>query len=274
MATSESSATDSLADRGWSGDVVGGAVTAVLGLIHVFGLQVGGAVGFLLLLVVWPMIGFGSYRSRAVVIEAFILGLSTGTVCITSCAPSAVPLLVSRDWSFRRNAAGTGLYFAGRLVGYLVFGLVAGATGAFVQGYIGPRLEIQLSAIAYLLTGVLLLAEGLYCNAPKLRACRCMYRRYPWTGSLFGFGLLSGLHFCPPFFAAAMRVFSNDLGALGGAAFFLFFFLGTSLFFIPLLAVPFVNRRRVVRMIAQMSLLLMGVYFTFMLGVFRLGGVS
>lgn len=59
MATIESGTTDRLMERGWSGDVVGGAVTAVLGLLHVFGLQVGGAIGFLLLLVVWPLIGGG-----------------------------------------------------------------------------------------------------------------------------------------------------------------------------------------------------------------------
>lgn len=44
-------------------DVVGGGVIAVLGLLHVFGLQLGGTVGFVALLVGWPLVG-GSVASR------------------------------------------------------------------------------------------------------------------------------------------------------------------------------------------------------------------
>lgn len=41
----------------WSPDVTGGAVVALLGLFHVFVLQVGGIGGFLALLVGWPLVG-------------------------------------------------------------------------------------------------------------------------------------------------------------------------------------------------------------------------
>lgn len=44
-------------------DVVGGSVAAVLGLVHVFGLQLGGLVGFAALLFGWPLVG-GSVASR------------------------------------------------------------------------------------------------------------------------------------------------------------------------------------------------------------------
>lgn len=46
-----------------SPDVVGGLVIAVLGLIHVFGLQMGGTVGFAVLLIGWPLVG-GSVAAR------------------------------------------------------------------------------------------------------------------------------------------------------------------------------------------------------------------
>ncbi|SDX95988.1 hypothetical protein [Halobellus clavatus] len=39
-----------------SADVVGGGVLALLGLLHLFGLGLGGVVGFLALLVGWPLI--------------------------------------------------------------------------------------------------------------------------------------------------------------------------------------------------------------------------
>lgn len=40
-----------------SASAVGGAVIAVLGLLHLFVAQVGGVLGVLLLIVVWPLVG-------------------------------------------------------------------------------------------------------------------------------------------------------------------------------------------------------------------------
>lgn len=42
---------------GPNSDVIGGVVTAVLGLLHLFVLQIGGTVGVLLLFVAWPLVG-------------------------------------------------------------------------------------------------------------------------------------------------------------------------------------------------------------------------
>ncbi|WP_435126900.1 hypothetical protein [Halobaculum sp. D14] len=44
-------------------DVIGGGVVALLGLLHVFVLQVGDVVGFAVLLVGWPLVG-GSVADR------------------------------------------------------------------------------------------------------------------------------------------------------------------------------------------------------------------
>ncbi|WP_336025100.1 hypothetical protein [Halobellus salinisoli] len=44
-------------------DVVGAAVITVLGLLHLFGLQVGGVIGYLVLLIGWPLIG-GTVAAR------------------------------------------------------------------------------------------------------------------------------------------------------------------------------------------------------------------
>lgn len=42
---------------GIRGDLVGGTVVAILGLLHLYLLQVGGVLGGLLLFVVWPLLG-------------------------------------------------------------------------------------------------------------------------------------------------------------------------------------------------------------------------
>jgi hypothetical protein len=63
MATTDSAVDGQLENLGWSGDVVGGALITVLGLLHLFGLQLGGWLGFVLLLGVWPMLG-GAVAAR------------------------------------------------------------------------------------------------------------------------------------------------------------------------------------------------------------------
>lgn len=61
----------------WSPDVAGGAVVALLGLLHVFVLQVGGLGGFLALLVGWPLVG-GVVAARLAPAEARLRGALAG----------------------------------------------------------------------------------------------------------------------------------------------------------------------------------------------------
>lgn len=63
MATQATDIVGGVRARELSGDVVGGAIVALLGLVHLFGLQFGGGLGFFLLLVVWPFLG-GAIAAR------------------------------------------------------------------------------------------------------------------------------------------------------------------------------------------------------------------
>jgi|GEM_PF-5839446 len=49
-----------------SADIVGGAVIAVLGIVHLFAVQLGGFIGYAALLVGWPLIG-GTVAARLAV---------------------------------------------------------------------------------------------------------------------------------------------------------------------------------------------------------------
>lgn len=98
MATTDSAVDGQLENLGWSGDVVGGALITVLGLVHLFGLQLGGGLGFALLLGVWPMLG-GAVAARvarrrgskdwgtaSVVAGAFAAAVVTVVVFLTGVA--------------------------------------------------------------------------------------------------------------------------------------------------------------------------------------------
>lgn len=63
MANNELSQLNSSGPLGITGDVIGGAILALLGLFHLFILEIDGIVGGILLLFIWPLLAgaFGTY---------------------------------------------------------------------------------------------------------------------------------------------------------------------------------------------------------------------
>ncbi len=208
--------------------------------------------------------------------EAFILGLSSGTFCATACAPVALPFLSSRPEAKRPyagNALLVALFLGGRLAGYIAVGAALGVIGAYALSYVDPEFSRVLSRIVFTASGVLMIAAGLAESAFKSGICPLLRKVWrPGIGA-FAFGLLTGASVCPPFFAAAARVFAAPsarglAAALSGAGYFVFFFLGTSVWILPLLALPAIlGRSPLPRFIARSAMVMIGVYFLLIIGL-------
>ncbi len=202
--------------------------------------------------------------------EALLLGLSTGTYCAMYCAPVAIPFLFSEEIrSARHNALLVTLFLLGRFVAYVGVGFLLGTVGAYATGYLDPQLQHRLGSVAFTVTGAIMLASGLMHNFPHWKACRLYSKAYrPARGALI-YGFLTGINLCPPFFAAATRVFGSASGP-DGALYFLLFFIGTSVYFLPLLGVHRLRRHMgTIRMISRLTLVLLGGYFLLFLGIAR-----
>jgi hypothetical protein len=76
-------------------------------------------------------------------------------------------------------------------------------------------------------------------------------------------GFLAGVNLCPPFLLAVTTVVGVG-GVLRGALFFSVFFVGTSVWLVPLLAVAPVARLASVRFAARVASVLAGGYFIFL----------
>ncbi len=202
--------------------------------------------------------------------EAFLLGLSSGSYCAVACAPVALPFLFAREpvaMPYSHHAALLALFLLGRLLAYLAVGAALGSIGAYAAKYVEPGFSRALARAAYALTGAFMVAWGLTEGFPTARACMTARRVWKPGMSAFVFGALTGASICPPFFAAAARVFSGS-SALAGALYFLFFFLGTSLWLLPLLGVPALARRSsLLRFIARSTMIMLGVYFLLVIGL-------
>jgi len=185
------------------------------------------------------------------VINGFLLGLSTGIFCLSYCAPIFLPQLMSQ----KDKLKGWGVFIKfnlGRLVAYIIFGAVFGWLGAehhsqFLQ-YFTRWIIIILS--------ILLILYGLGLTLPKLKWCA-------WTKKIqlpFVSGFLLGINICPPFLLALTYNF-QQAGIISGVIFFIMFFIGTTVYLIPLTFFGLLTNKKWIRQSARLAAIIVGLIF-------------
>ncbi len=199
--------------------------------------------------------------------SGFLLGLASGTSCLAFCAPVLVPYLVAEGRGAWRSVPLLARFLVGRLLGYLLFGLAAGLAGSMVTR--GPRREVGFG-LAFLALAALLIWYGFGRSSRPNAGCVAdgrtrALRRWAarWPGALpVLLGLLTGLNLCPPF-ALAIAGAAERGGAGASVWFFTTFFLGTSVFFVPLPGLGGLRRFQTLRLVARVAGGVVGVYFAY-----------
>lgn len=201
-----------------------------------------------------------------------MLGLANGGVCLAYCLPVLFPVLLGQRESTLANIKTLARFLCGRLAGYLLIGLLAGFLGQALLK--GPMREAILG-VAYLALAVVMLFYGLsrpveVCAGKVLGGpvARLFWR---WPAVLPGLlGLLTGLNLCPPFMLAATRAAGTGSPA-GGAFFFLSFFMGTSLYFLPTPFVGFLARVPSMATIGRLAAAVAALFYLYQ-GIIMAGG--
>jgi len=199
--------------------------------------------------------------------EAFLLGLSTGTYCAVSCAPVMLPFLFSQTGEFKNNTVYIIRFMLGRLAGYIFVGAILGVTGTLAMEQMPVRYYAIITASAYMVIGLLMLLTGIFYFAKGSLVCRAIGRRLTPQLNAVVLGILTGINFCPPFFAAAARVLSYRQ-PLNGVLYFIFFYMGTSIFLLPLFGIPVVRKHlNEIRIVARITTVILGIYFFIIAGL-------
>ena len=207
------------------------------------------------------------------ILEAISLGLSTGTYCTMYCAPVLIPFLSGTDKvGYKRNSGLIGAFLGGRLLMYFILGAVFAGVGLLVNEFVDPVLARRLSVFAYFFCGAALLINSLGVKfpwgcgkSPADGACSCkvhIFRRpgNDWVTAIVS-GLAVGLHVCPPLWTAMLRSVFGGCG-LTGFFYFIFFYIGTLPFFIPLFGIPFIAKRAAsIKRIARVTQFCVSLYF-------------
>lgn len=214
-------------------------------------------------------------------ISGFFLGVANGITCLATCAAVLVPLFLGEGQRLKENSLLLGKFLAGRLAGYLLFGVLAWAANWVILHEPAAR-SVIFGATYFLLAGMML-AYGagklhLTC-AVTPRDLRARFGGYawlrPWLPAVFG--LLTGLNLCPPFLLAFTNAALNGT-LIGSLAFFAAFFLGTSIYLLP---VPLVGAFRsspqtgqALQTIGKMAAVLMSLYYVYSGILLLIEGVS
>jgi len=210
------------------------------------------------------------------VIESFLLGLSSGTVCLAHCAPVLVPLFLGEGDHVGKNAISLSVFLAGRLVGYLAFSIVAWGAGQLLLS--SPQYREIVFGGAYIILAVAMVVYGLfiskeYCAAKSLKGTFSRFfvdRIWIMTTAM---GFLTGINLCPPFLLAfSSSAYQTSLWQ--SITLFMMFFLGTAVYFIPLVFMGLFKFHDKLRIIGKMTAVIMAVYFLYRGTIMLIGGLQ
>ena len=192
-----------------------------------------------------------------VLIEGFSLGLSTGVYCLSACAPLVVPFIMAEsDRGWGKNAWLVGQFLLGRLVAYILFAIVVSLVG---MQFTGPG-PVWLMPAAFLAGGLIMLLYTGMRDAPHFGLCAVAAKFLPVSRLPIVLGFVVGINVCVPFVNAMLRVL--ELRSVGlSVLYFCTFFLGTSVYILPLVLVtPFARIERL-KSIGRLACILSGLWF-------------
>lgn len=196
--------------------------------------------------------------------EAAVLGLASGPVCVASCGPVLVPSLLAERSGLRLNSLYLCEFLGARLLGYLLFALAAALIGRLAA--LPTAANARVFGIVHISLALVLLAYarsiGRTCATDTCDNKLVTIHAGPLLkvpGAVL-LGLLTGVSLCPPFMVAGIR--AAELGSIPAAlAFFLAFFFGTSIWFLPFVSLSCVRRNEGVVIVARMTMVLIALYY-------------
>jgi len=186
------------------------------------------------------------------ILNGFLLGLSTGLFCISYCLPIYAPILLAESRTKKQTWFVFVKFTLGRFIAYILFGAVVGFLGSKISNSIFST----IITIAVIILSCLLILYALGFALPKAKFCKLFKKVKP----PFLFGFLTGINVCPPFLLAMAYTFkSGDI--LGGIFFFASFFVATTLYIAPFTFLGYLSKTKLLTQIARVAAFVVGLIF-------------
>ena len=196
------------------------------------------------------------------ILKGLALGFSTGIFCLGFCFPILGPLILSKEEAtIKETSLSLILFVFGRLAAYLLFGLFVGILGQYAKEALFFRTTV-IPAL-FVVLGIVMILYGMVQIFPHFSLCRMTQKRFFNSQSFFVIGFLAGINVCPPFLLALSYALSVG-EIIKSMIFFLFFFLATTIFFLPFLFSGMISRFEEVRIAARITAMIAGAWFSFL----------
>jgi sulfite exporter TauE/SafE len=195
--------------------------------------------------------------------EALILGLSTGTSCLVFCGPVIVPYLLGEGVSVRHSLIDILIFLSSRFLVYMLLGLLAALVGqAFFKSELFSGI---ITGSAYIILSVTLIIYSFFRIKPF-----CMLKNFhdiPMNNPdrrtiavpLIG-GLATGLSLCPALLLAFTGAAAEE-SILQSILFFILFYAGTTVYFLPLMFLGLIHGKNVIHIIGKIAAGMAGIIF-------------
>jgi sulfite exporter TauE/SafE len=175
-----------------------------------------------------------------------------------------LPFILGEGTTILQNAKSVGLFLGGRLAAYMSVGFLSGMLGLTLV-HDSLQNKFIFGAI-YSLLALFMIAYGFYrfreiCLGQKQKELQQKLSRWPLAIPLAG-GFVTGLNLCPPFLLAITGAVETHKLA-GSILFFIMFFLGTSLFFVPMPFLGYFKRKQVLQVIGKFAAILAGILYLY-----------
>lgn len=195
--------------------------------------------------------------------KGFFLGLSNGVTCVAYCTPVLIPYMLGEGKGVAQNFITLTQFLLGRLAGYLCFAFITWLISPSILGRLGSK--GLLIGVLYIIFSCLMIVYAFFRIDVPCAARSIGYIvgkiRIPLLIPVAS-GLLSGIALCPPFLLAMTDAAGK--GSLSYSLFFFFmFFIGTSMFFIPIPFVGALRRLQALQIIGKMAAGIVGLYYLY-----------
>src|SRR5664279_1382401 len=190
--------------------------------------------------------------------ESLILGLSSGSACLATCGMVMFPYLMSGSAGVKSIAIDLTLFLLTRFIVYFILATLAWYFGQTI--FINPFVRNIVPGILYIVFAVMLVWYSI--SKSRKPDCPAKIVRTVNNRRLIPvlLGLVNSLGFCPALFliltkgAAEKTLMSSYIA-------FLAFFIGSSVWFIPLPLVGKIQKKEVLTTIGILATGLAGVIF-------------
>ncbi|MCX7846529.1 MAG: sulfite exporter TauE/SafE family protein [bacterium] len=188
----------------------------------------------------------------------FLTGVTTGVACVAVCGAVLVPVVLSRRETVVRNVLVLGWFSLGRLCTYVIFGGVCGWVGSIVHEHEWFR---WVQPGAHALAGIVLL-RFIAGRGRGKGECVSLGERVP-AQVPFVLGMITGANICPPFVSAIVAALGCG-SVVYGVLYFVAFFLGTTIYLLPLPVVGCLARWGRWRQVGRISGAVVGMVYVYL----------